>query len=192
MTNMGAKETIIFFGPVIAWNAFCLNLIIIPFFKKAETLYKDYLTNGVLQAATSSIETKKLIPALANMFVRIREAQADKRKVIGEEELQQILQQIDYIPDLELTQVAMEQNNKLKALFDSLQNLTRHIWKLGLFHVIIMLCIPASQWIPAGYDLIAMITSIILAVITFMIALCSVFFYEKQMKQFLDLLKQNQ
>lgn len=189
---MVAKETITFFVAVIAWNAFCLHFLIIPFFRRAETLYKDYLTNGVLQTATSFIETKKLIPALANMFVRIREAQADKRKVIGEEELQQILQQIDYIPDLELTQEAMDQNNKLKALFDSLQNLTRHIWKLGLLHVIIMLCIPASQWIPTGYDLIAMITAIILAIITFMIALCSVIFYEKQMKQFLDLLKQNQ
>jgi hypothetical protein len=189
---MGTKDTITFFVAVIAWNAFCLNFIIIPFFKKAETLYKDYLTNGVLQAATSFIETKRLIPALANMFVRIREAQADKRKLIGEEELQQILQQIDYVPDLELTQEAMEQNNKLKALFDSLQNITRHIWKLGLFHVIIMLCIPASQWIPTGYDLIAMITAIILAVMSFIIAICYVIFYEKQMRQFLDLLKQNQ
>lgn len=189
---MVTKETIGFFVAVIAWDAFCLQLLIIPFFRKAETLHKDYLTYGVLHTAMSLIETKKLIPALANMFVRIRGAQADKSKALGEDELQQILQQIDYIPDLKLAQEAMDQNNELKALFDSLQNSSRHIWKFGLLHVIIILFIPASQWIPTGYDLIGMTTTIILAIITFLVAVSSVIVFESKMKNFLDLLKQNQ
>jgi len=188
---MAAKELIAFFGAVIAWDAVCLQLLIIPFFRKAETLHKDYLTDGVLDAALSFIETKKLIPALANMFVRIREAQPDRRKTLGEDEIQQILQQIDYVPDLKHAQEAMDRNNELKGLFDLLQNSTRRIWKFGLLHVIIMLCIPASRLIPGGYDSIGMTTTVILAIITFLVAILAFLGFEEKMRQFLDLLKDN-
>lgn len=188
---MATEGLIAFFIPVIAWDAICLQLLIIPFIRKAEALHKDYLTDGVLDTALSFIETKKLIPALANMFVRIREAQVDRRKTLEEDELQQILQQIDYIPDLKLAQEAMDQNNELKGLFDSLQNSTRRIWKLGLLHVIITLCIPASHWIPGGYDSVGMTTTIILAIITFLVAILAFRRFQEQMRQFLDLLKQN-
>jgi hypothetical protein len=188
---MVTENVIAFFVAVIAWNAFLLNLLIVPFFRKAETLHKDYITDGVLDAALSFIETDKLIPGLANMFVSIREAQHDRRKTPGEDELQEMLQQIDYIPHLKVAQEAMDQKNELESLFDSLQNSTGRIWKLGLLHVIIMLCVPASQWVPAGYDLITMTTAIIVAIITFSAAVGSFLVFEKQMRQFLDLLKQN-
>ena len=188
---MGTEVLIAFFIAVIGWDAFCLQLLIIPFFRRAETLHKDYLTDGVLDTALSFIETKKLIPALANMFVRIREAQSDKRKTLGEDELQQILQQIDYIPDLKLAQEAMDRNNELKGLFDLLQNSTMRIWKFGVLHVIIMLCIPASHLIPGGYNWIGMTASVILGIITFFMSVLAFLGFDKQMRQFLDLLKQN-
>ena len=188
---MTIENTFTFFGAVIAWDVMCLQLLIIPFLRKAETLQKDYITSGVLDAARSFVETKKLIPALAKMFVRIRDAQGDRRLRLGEDELQEILQQIDYIPNLELTQEAMEENNKLEGLFDSLQNATRYTWGLGLFHVIVMLCLPASQWMPVGYNLIAVITAVILAVISFMLAIYAFVKFDKKMKHFLELLKRN-
>lgn len=188
---MATEGLIAFFIPVIAWDAICLQLLIVPFIRKAETLQKDYLTDGVLDTALSFIETKKLIPALAHMFVRIREAQVDRRKTLEEDELQQILQQIDYIPDLKLAQEAMDQNNELKGLFNSLQNSTSRIWKLGVLHVIITLCIPASHLIPSGYDSFGMTTTIILAIITFLVAILAFRRFQEQMRQFLDLLKQN-
>ena len=188
---MTTSETITFFGAVIAWDTICIQLLIIPFLRKAENLHKDYLTDGVLDAALSSIETKKLIPALANMFVRIREAQGDRRRTLGDEELQEILQQIDYIPDLQLAQEAMDQNNELKALFDSLQNSTGRVWRLALIHAIIMLFIPASNCIAAGYSTVAMTATIILAITTLLVAGRSFWGFEKEMKKFLDLLKRS-
>jgi Flp pilus assembly protein TadB len=131
------------------------------------------------------------MPALAKMFIRIREAQCSRRLNLKEDELQEILQQIDYIPDLEIAQKSMAQNNELDALFASLQKSSGSIWKLGLLHVVVTLCIPASQYIPLGYDLVVMITTIILAVITFLVAVCLFCLYEKQMNNFLDLLKHN-
>ena len=97
---MATEGLIAFFIPVIAWDAICLQLLIIPFIRKAETLQKDYLTDGVLDTALSFIETKKLIPALANMFVRIREAQGSRRIKVQEDEIQEVLQRIDYIRQL--------------------------------------------------------------------------------------------
>jgi hypothetical protein len=188
---MSTEETIAFFGAVVVWDAFCLQLLIIPFMRKRETLQRDYITSGILDAALSFIETTRLIPALAAIFVRIREAQDDRRRKLEEDELEEILQEIDYIPDLERAQGAMDENNKLKALFDSLQNSTGRIWGVGLLHVIIMLGLPVCQWMAGGYDLVALIGATILAIITFVGAICGVMLFQKQMRQFLDLLKQN-
>jgi hypothetical protein len=188
---MDTNDIITFFIAVIGWDAICLQFLIIPFLRRAETLQKDYITSGVLDATLSFIESKKLMPALAKMFVRIREAQCSRRLNLSEDELQEILQQIDYIPDLETAQKAMAQNNKLEALFTSLQKSSRSIWKFGLLHVVVTLSIPASQYIPLGYDLIVMITTIILAIVTFIVAVFLFRLYEKQMDNFLDLLKHN-
>lgn len=125
------------------------------------------------------------------MFVRIREAQGDRRRTLGDEELQEILQQIDYVPDLQLAREALDQNNELTALFDSLQNWTGRIWKLGLLHAITVLCIPASNCISAYYKSVAMTTTIILAIVTFSVAVWSLLVFQKKMRQFLELLKHN-
>lgn len=188
---MTASETIAFFGAVVAWDAICLQLLIIPFLRKAENLQKDYITGGVLDAALSSIETKKLIPALGHIFVRIREAQVSRRLNLEEDELQEILQQIDYIPDLQLAQEAMGQNNRLTTLFNSLQDSTDRVWRLALIHAIFMLLVPASNCIAAGYSTVAMTTTIILAITTLLVAVRSFLGFEKEMKQFLDLLKRS-
>ncbi len=188
---MTSGEMIKFFIAVIAWDALWLQFLIIPFSRKAETLQKDYVATGDLDAALSFIETQKLIPALATMFAHTREAQADKRRGLSKEGIQQLLQEVDYIPDLKSAQEAMQQSSTLNGLFDSLQNSARHIWKWGLIHIILMLCIPTSHWIPAGYDLIGMVAAIILAFITFSMLIIVFFGFDKQMKQFLDLLKHN-
>ena len=145
MISMSTEETIAFFVAVVVWDAFCLQLLIIPFMRKRESLQRDYITSGILDAALSFIETTRLIPALAAIFVRIREAQDDRRRKLEEDELEEILQQIDYIPDLERAQGAMDENNKVKALFDSLQNSTGRIWGVGLVHVIMMLGLPVCH-----------------------------------------------
>jgi hypothetical protein len=188
---MDTNDIITLFIAVIAWDAICLQFLIIPFLRRSETLQKDYITSGVLGATLSFIENKKLMPALAKVFIRIREAQSSRRLNLIEDELQEILQQIDYIPDLEIAQKAMAQNSELETLFTSLQKSSRSIWKLGLLHVIVTLCIPASQYIPPGYDLVVMLTLIILAVLTFLVAVLLFSLYEKQMIIFLDLLKHN-
>lgn len=188
---MATKDIITFFVVVIAWDTICLQFLIIPFLGKAETLYKDYITSGVLGAAWSFIENTKLMPALAKMFIRIREAQCSRRLNLTEGELQEIIQQIDYIPDLEIIQEAMGQNNKLEELFNTLQRSSGRIWKIGLLHVVITLCIPASQCIPPGDGLVIMITTIILALITFLMAICLLCLYDKQKNKFLGLLKHN-
>lgn len=188
---MPTSETIEFFIAVMAWDVFCLQLLIIPFLRKDEALHKDYITNGALGAARSSIEEKKLMPALAKMFVRIREAQVGRKLKLEEEEVQAILQEVDYVPYLDVAQEAMEESNALKGLFDSLQEAAERIWRFGLLHAIIMLCLPTSQWMPGGYDLIAMITAIIFAVITLVVAIFKLMLFKKQMRCFLGSLEQN-
>ncbi len=182
---------ITFFLAVIAWDTLWLQILVVQFFRKAETLHKDYVTDGVLDSALSFVETKKLIPTLANIFVRARDAQSGRRRTIGSEELQEMLQEIDYIPDFKLAQTAMDESNELKALFDCLQYSARSVWKLGLVHIVIVFCIPLSHWIPQWCEVVGMKLSIILAVGTFCVAIKTFVGFQKQMDQFLDLLKKN-
>ena len=186
---MALAKIVAFFGAVIAWDTLSVQLVVIPFCRKAETLYKDYVAAGVLDAALSHIETHRLIPALANMFSRARDKQPDRRMRFDMEEL---LQEVDYIRDLETAQEAMNEKNALTGLLDRLQTSARSIWKWGLFHVLVMLMIPIWHWIfdanlwSVGVTVLGFFAFLALAV-----AAIGLLRFDRQEKEFLDLLKRN-
>ena len=64
--------------------------MLVPFFSKGEKLHQDYKEKGSLDAAFAAIESNKLIPTLASIFQRARDAQEDKRSRIDMEALLEI------------------------------------------------------------------------------------------------------
>lgn len=177
--------------PIIAWDAVCLQLFVISFSRKPESLQKDYITGGVLDAALSYIETNKLIPTLASIFIRVREAQADRRRILTEDEVQQLLQQIDYIGDLGKAQEAMIEKSSIKSLFDSLQAAARQISTWGLLHIITTLAVPGSLCLPAKYGVPLLLGSSGFIILTLVIAFLQYVVFHRRMKVFLNLLKHN-
>ena len=194
---MTTGELITFYCAVTAWDAVCLQLFIIPFYKKAEMLHKDYITDGPLDAAISFIETKKLIPALSKIFVRAQEAQIDRRRTINEEDFQQLLQEVDYLPAFEEAQKAMDETNVLNSLFDSLQNSAGRLWKWGLLHIILVILIPTCCFIPnfekihCRLDKGSIMVIIIVAIIVLIAAIKNFCTFDNNLKKFLNLLKEN-
>ena len=186
------SETVVkLFSVAIAWDWLWVYLSAVPFFKKPETLYKDYISDGRLDTALSFIETHKLIPALVEMFTRARAAQPDRRKHLGKKELQQILQEVDYIPDLKRAQNAMNEIGTLERLFELLKKTPGGIWKWSLFHALMVLCIPISNWIPDGYEKTGMAIAILLALLSFFITIKRLCGFHKNMTTFLELLQLN-
>lgn len=173
------------------WVTVCIQLFIIPFFKKIESLHKDYITDGAIAATKSSIETSRLIPSIAKLLIRTYDAQTDKRKKSSEDEIQQILQEVEYLPDLEEAQNSMNDISKLNFLYDSLSRHAGYVWKLGLLHVFVVICIPNTYWIKERYDEILMVIAIVFAFTGLIATLACFFFYNKRMEQFLKLLRQN-
>ena len=176
---------------VIAWNTICVQLFVLPFLRKRETLVKEYLTNGVLDAAKSFIEANRLIPTLATVFVRIREAQPDRRRALNAIEVQQLLQEVDYLDDLAQAQEAMAESTRLDALFTSLERGAGLTWVSGLCHAMAVLAWPLGFWLSPSWQVWVLSVVGAFAVLTLVLALCTVFMFSRRMNVFLDLLKAN-
>lgn len=175
----------------IGWAALWVNVVVIPFFFKAEKLQKDYLDSGAIGVAVSYIESNKLIPVLAGMFKRARESQDDQRKRIDMEEL---LQAVDFLPDLEQVESALREKKAIEDTFDTLQRAADRLWKLGISHVVAVVLVPVFLFFEGSfrfYPDFVLFVLIAAAILTFTILLVELLDFAKQRKMFLNILKAN-
>ena len=137
---MKTSEIITITSVAIAWNALWLQFAVLPLFWKREKLYKEYESGGELDAALGSIESNKIVPALAEMFDRLLETRKDKRKTIDIEEL---LQSVDFLPDFRR---AGETYRELVDLEDSYSRYVKSTdqWRWGLAHAVVTLFLAAA------------------------------------------------
>lgn len=117
---------------IIPWLVLWSTLIVIPFYSKGEDLHKDYF-GGELNAAQAAIESNRVIPALGRMFERASNQRVDHRTRIVIEEL---LQGIDFAPDLNEALDAMSAITSLKAQYELLHTKAGRLWKWGAGHLI--------------------------------------------------------
>jgi hypothetical protein len=116
----------------IPWLVLWSKLVVIPFYNKGEDLHKDYF-GGELNAAQAAIESNRVIPALGRMFERASDQRSDRRTRIDIEDL---LQGIDYVPDLDEALDAMSAITSLKAQYELLHTKASRLWKWGAGHLV--------------------------------------------------------
>ena len=104
----------------------------LPFYNKGEDLHSSYFVGGELNAAAAAIESNRVIPALGRMFQRASDQREDRRTRIDIEEL---LQGIDYAPDLDQALSAMSAIASLKAQYQLLHTKAGRLWKWGAGHL---------------------------------------------------------
>lgn len=144
-------STVALFASAVAWAALWVNLIVIPFFGKSERLHLDYHSSGKLNAALSAIEANRLIPALAQMFNRALDAKADRRTRV---DIEALLQEVQFLPDLEAAQSAMAAMESLRSTYRTLCRRAGWLWMWGLAHslstlastAIYVILIPQFDW----------------------------------------------
>ncbi|MCB0325547.1 MAG: hypothetical protein R3E01_13565 [Pirellulaceae bacterium] len=139
----------ILLGASVAWAALWINLSVVPFFFKGETLYQDYSASGRLNASLASIESSQVIPALAKMFVQAAQAQHDKRKR-PEHEIVELLNSVEFLPHLKDAQKAMGEMESLKLQYKKLRQCSKRIWQFGLAHSLLTpaICLLCMLLIP--------------------------------------------
>ena len=135
-----APAELIPLAAAIPWCLLWVNLVVIPFFGKGEKLHQDYEEKGNLDAAFAAIESNAFIPTLARRFQR-RNAQDDKRSRI---EMESLLQAVDFLPDLERLEVALQSKRVIKDCYALRSSLASQLWKIGLFHSMFTILIPLS------------------------------------------------
>jgi hypothetical protein len=134
--SAAAANPIILFAAAVAWAAIWANVVVIPFYAKPERLHLDYHSSGKLNAALSAIEANQLIPALAQMFNRALEAKADRRTKLDKEAIESLLQEVQFLPDLEAAQQAMILMERLRGAYNVLHARAGWLWQWGLSHSI--------------------------------------------------------
>jgi hypothetical protein len=142
---MNWHEIILWFGPAFAWVALWTQFATLRFFDKNETIFKDLVSSGAKDMALSSIETTKLVPSLARLCDAVAIARAEKQPG----ELQQlmtedILTEIDFLPHLARAEAALREKKTIEDLFVRLQQSTSALWKISLFHSLVVILLPTS------------------------------------------------
>lgn len=132
------------FGLGISWTLLVVNVVILPFYSKSESLHKDYWASGKINSTIAAIEARLLIPTLAKMFNLAADNQSDKRKRIAEE-MEDLLQGVQFIPHLQAAQSAMSQMDLIRFRYEDLKQTSARLWKSGLLHVVFTLCLPAIE-----------------------------------------------
>lgn len=188
---MSLGEAAAILVPIVTWDALWVQIVVIPFFNKGEDLHKDYDQSGALDAAISCVETKKIIPMLANMFCRVQQCQGSRPRKLSEEDVQELLNQVDYSDDLSDALEAMREANSMRAMLFSLQRNSDRIWKWGLCHMLAVLAIPAVCWMPRMYGIAGILTAIATATGTLVVAIVLVLRFHSKRAQFLKLLQHN-
>ena len=128
----------------LLWVAASVNLFVIPFYSKCESLHKDYATNGKLASAEASIESKQIIPALARMFILATDQRSDKRKRLEQQELEGLLHAAEFAADLELAQTGMSEIESIKGHYNRLRSSSKRTWSTALIHVAFSLSLPVA------------------------------------------------
>ena len=183
-----AVTELISLGAAVAWGGVWVNFVVILFFTKGEKLHQDYKEKGSLDAAVAAIESNRLIPALARIFERARDARENKRTKIDMEEL---LQAVDFLPDLEQLQAALQEKRSLEDAYKALHNLANSLWRWGLLHVLATVALPLlwlgnlpdATWIDVARILVSLLW---VATLVWMIA--QLFRFHRRMNAFLGCL----
>jgi hypothetical protein len=134
---------LVLFAAAAAWAGLWANVVVIPFFGKSERLHLDYHSSGKLNAALSAIEANRLIPALSQMFNRALEAKADRRTKLDKDAIEALLQEVQFLPDLEAAQKAMVSMERLRLAYSVLCGRAGWLWKWGLAHSLFTLAMTA-------------------------------------------------
>ena len=142
---MNWHEVILWYGPASAWIVLWTQFVTLRFYDKNESLFKDLVSSGAMDLALSSIDAKKLIPALA----RLCDAVADAKALKNAEELnllvtEDILGEVDFLPHLAGAESALREEKTIEDLLARLQERSAALWKLGLLHSFSVVFLPAS------------------------------------------------
>ncbi len=140
-TAPGLEGTIALSLVTIAWLTLVIQTFVLPFYNKGETLHKDYWGSGKINSTLAAIEAGRLIPSLAKMFILAASHQTDKRRR-PESEIEELLQSVEFTPDLKVAQDAMSQMDAIRKEYMCVKQLASRLWKIGLFHVVASLCLP--------------------------------------------------
>lgn len=132
-------------GASLAWATLWIQVFVVPFYYKSEALHRDYWASGRLNAALAAIESSRLLPSLARMFTRALHAQTDRRRR-PEPEIEDLLQSVEFLPDLADAQDAMSDMDVLRDRYNRLRTSSRFVWMTGLAHSLLTPSLPLSYY----------------------------------------------
>ena len=116
----------------LGWSTLIANLVVLPFYNVREKWHKDYVDSGAIAQAGARIDSKKLLPSLAEIVdLAIAERGRAKSKV----DTATLLETIDFLPSLEKVEAATREKGQLDQNLDALHMTAKRLWRCGLAHI---------------------------------------------------------
>ncbi len=169
---MNWHDIILWYGPAFAWIVLWTQFVTLRFYDKNESLFKDVDNSGALDRALSSIDERKLVPALARLCDAVAKAKALKtRAELSLLVTEDILDEVDFLPHLEGVEAALREKKTMQDLRERLQEQAAALWKMGLLHSLAVVFLLVSLLIPplilrrTTAGLLSLVTSVTLVLI---------------------------
>lgn len=120
----------------VGWAALVAQLVISRYIGMPDKLYERFIQSNEKAVVESNIEANEVIPAIGGLVTRVTEA-VELRRAQGQGEfsIQEVLQDLEFRPDVETAISAMGKIANIDATYDKLSRSCTLIWVLGAVHV---------------------------------------------------------
>ena len=116
----------------LGWSTLVTNIAILPFYSAREKWHKDYVESGAMAQAAASIDSKKMLPSLAEIVDLVI---AERGRTKSKDDTAVLLQNVDFLPSLEKVEAATTEKSQLDRNLHAIEFTAKRLWRCGLVHV---------------------------------------------------------
>lgn len=175
----------------IAWSALIVSFVVVRYMNMPDKLY-ELVSKGDVNVVAGHIEEAEVMPAIVTLIRKVlvaRDAKTAQGVTVVYEE---ILEEVDFRPDLDAAQKALGKIGEIHSSIDRLTDYSGPIWQLGLFHLFVVLGAAADYlFIQDPLRMPLLWNALTAGALTLILILALIVRYERRYKSLLKHLRTN-
>lgn len=176
----------------IAWCAIVVPAVILRYINMPEKLL-EFGSKREVDLTISNIMTNEITPAMVALIEKVVMVRDDKKAKGITIVYEEILEEVNFKPSLDLAQKALGKINEIHTTIDRLTDYSTPIWQIGMVHLMIVILVAVDYLFvrdPVGiHALWVLITA---GALTLTLMLAMIVRYERRSRQLIRHLRNNQ
>jgi hypothetical protein len=134
---MGSSVPLQVLAAAIAWCAIVVPSIILRYMSMPEKLF-ELGSKREVDLVVSNVMSNEVMPSIVELIEKVVLARDDKKANNITVVYEEILEEVDFRPQLEATQKALAKITEIHSTIDRLTDYSTPIWQIGMVHLMIV------------------------------------------------------